>query len=131
MARIKHIAIRTENVAATARFYMEAFRLEKVGDGKSGIYLTDGYLNIAILSTRSAIPGETMKLGLDHIGFQVDDVKATADRIRQAGGECLDGHNQPSTGHQASNAQSYFEVKCLAPDNQIIDISSAGWAGSR
>ena len=77
MARIKHIAIRTNDIEKTAAFYREAFGLEQVGVGQSGIYLTDGYLNIAILSMRAVVAGETMKLGVDHVGFQVDDVNAT------------------------------------------------------
>lgn len=130
MARLKHIAIRTHDIESTARFYMEAFDLKKVGDGKSGIYLTDGYLNIAILSLRTPTPGETMKLGLDHIGFQVDDINAAVKQVRQAGGSCLEATSQTSTVNQSAGAQSYFEVKCVAPDNQIIDISNAGWTGA-
>ena len=49
MARIKHIAIRTEDVEKTAAFYKEAFGLKQVGLGQNGIYLTDGHLNIAVL----------------------------------------------------------------------------------
>ena len=52
MAQIKHIAIRTHDVEKTAAFYKDAFGLEQVGVGQSGVYLTDGRLNIAILSFR-------------------------------------------------------------------------------
>jgi hypothetical protein len=57
--------------------------LEQVGVGQSGVYLTDGRLNIAILSFRGVVEGETMKLGVDHIGFQVDDVDAAVARIKK------------------------------------------------
>ena len=36
MAQLKHIAIRTGDVAKTAAFYKEAFDLEEVGKGHSG-----------------------------------------------------------------------------------------------
>src|SRR5690349_22545634 len=62
MAQIKHIAIRTHDVRKTAAFYREAFGLKEVGTGQSGVYLTDGHLNIAILNLRPGMDGESMKL---------------------------------------------------------------------
>jgi catechol 2,3-dioxygenase-like lactoylglutathione lyase family enzyme len=129
MARIKHIAIRTHEIEKTANFYKEAFGLEQVGVGQSGIYLTDGYLNIAILSMRGVVEGETMKLGVDHVGFQVEDVDATVEKIRALGGKPLNQRNEVKHGDPAK-PQSYFEVKCLAPDDQVIDVSNAGWVGA-
>jgi len=129
MARVKHIAIRTNDVEKTAAFYKEAFGLEQAGVGQSGVYLTDGYLNIAILSMRSAVEGETMKLGLDHVGFQVDDVNGTVAKIRALGGKALNERNDGQNG-DPSKPQSYFEVKCVAPDDQVIDVSNAGWIGA-
>ena len=130
MAQIKHIAIRTNDVEKTAAFYKGAFGLEQVGVGQSGIYLTDGRLNIAILSFRGVVEGETMKAGVDHIGFQVDDVDAAVQRIRALGGKSLDHRNEVSAANPAQ-PQSYFEVKCVGPDDQIIDVSNAGWIGAK
>jgi len=130
MAKIKHIAIRTNDIEKTAAFYKEAFGLEQVGVGQSGIYLTDGYLNIAILSMRGVVEGETMKLGVDHVGFQVDDVDATVARIKKLGGKSLE-HRNEVTAADPARAQSYFEVKCIAPDDQVIDVSNAGWVGAK
>jgi len=129
MARIKHIAIRTHDVEKTAAFYKDAFGLEQVGLGQSGIYLTDGYLNIAILSMRSVVEGETMKLGVDHVGFQVDDVDAVVAKIRALGGKSLNERNEAHSA-DPSKPQSYFEVKCVVPDDQVIDVSNAGWVGA-
>ena len=129
MARIKHIAIRTNDIEKTAAFYKEAFGLEQVGVGQSGIYLTDGYLNIAILSMRAVAAGETMKLGVDHVGFEVDDVNATVAKVRALGGKALDQRNEVQHS-DPSKAQSYFEIKCVAPDDQVIDVSNAGWVGA-
>lgn len=129
MAKIKHIAIRTHDIDKTAAFYKEAFGLEQVGVGQSGIYLTDGYLNLAILNMRGVVEGETMKLGVDHIGFQVDDVEATVDKVRRLGGKAL--NERAEVRHRDPNQpQSYFEVKCIAPDDQVIDVSNAGWVGA-
>lgn len=130
MAKIKHIAIRTHDVEGTAKFYKEAFGLEQVGLGQSGVYLTDGNLNIAILSFRGVVEGETMKLGVDHIGFQVDDVDAFVARVKDLGGKALNQRNEVQHA-DPSKPQSYFEVKCVGPDDQVIDISNAGWAGAK
>jgi catechol 2,3-dioxygenase-like lactoylglutathione lyase family enzyme len=130
MARIKHIAIRTHDVEKTASFYREAFGLTQVGVGQSGVYLTDGYLNIAVLKLRPGLEGEPLKLGVDHVGFQVDDVEATLANIQRLGGKALT-RGVESHERSAAEAQSYFEVKCLGPDEQVIDVSSAGWVGAR
>jgi methylmalonyl-CoA/ethylmalonyl-CoA epimerase len=130
MAKIKHIAIRTHDVEKTANFYKEAFGLEQVGFGQSGVYLTDGHLNIAILSFRGVVEGETMKMGVDHIGFQVDDVDAFVTKIKSLGGKALN-EKQDVQRSDPANPQSYFEVKCIGPDDQVIDISNAGWAGAK
>jgi methylmalonyl-CoA/ethylmalonyl-CoA epimerase len=130
MAQIKHIAIRTHNLEKTAAFYKEAFGLEQVGAAQNGIYLTDGRLNIAILSFRPVVEGESMKLGVDHIGFAVDDVDATVARIKELGGKSLnDRHEIVPT--DPAKPQSYFEVKCVGPENQVIDVSNAGWVGAK
>jgi catechol 2,3-dioxygenase-like lactoylglutathione lyase family enzyme len=130
MAQIKHIAIRTNDVAKTAAFYQEAFGLERVGTGQSGIYLTDGHLNIAILTLRAVVEGESLKLGIDHVGFQVDDVDATIARIKELGGKSLNERHAVLTNNP-TQPQSYFEVKCIGPDEQVIDVSSAGWVGAK
>ena len=130
MAQIKHIAIRTDDIEKTAAFYREAFGLKQVGTGQSGIYLTDGHLNIAILNFRPGVDGESMKHGVDHVGFQVDDVDATVARIKDLGGKSLtERHSVTPT--DSAQPQSYFEIKCVGPDEQVIDISSAGWVGAK
>ena len=130
MAQIKHIAIRTHDVEKTAAFYKEAFGLEQVGIGQTGIYLTDGRLNIAILNFRGVVEGETMKLGVDHIGFQVDDVDAAVARIKNLGGKSLNERREV-THSDGMQPRSYFEVKCIGPEGQVIDVSNAGWIGAK
>lgn len=130
MARVKHIAIRTVDVEKTAAFYRDAFGLEQIGKAQNGIYLTDGYLNIAVLKMRPAVEGETMKLGLDHFGFQVDNIDSAVAQIQRLGGRSLSAPAQ-GTPQGRSDAQSYFEVKCVGPDQQVFDVSSAGWAGAK
>ena len=51
MAKIKHIALTTENPGKTAAFYKEAFGLTEVRRSPNGaVFLTDGHINLAILN---------------------------------------------------------------------------------
>jgi len=71
-----------------------------------------------------------MKLGIDHVGFQVEDVDAAVARIKALGGKSLNDR-QSVTPTDPAQPQSYFEVKCVGPDEQVIDVSSAGWVGAK
>jgi catechol 2,3-dioxygenase-like lactoylglutathione lyase family enzyme len=129
MARIKHIAIRTENVEKTAAFYKEAFGLKQVGLGQNGVYLSDDHLNIAILKCERGKNGEPLRLGIDHMGFQVDNVETTVTRINGLGGKPLTDRTEVHPT-DPSRPQSYYEIKCIGPDGQVIDVSNAGWVGT-
>jgi hypothetical protein len=85
MTRIKHIAIRTQDIEKTAAF--------------------------------------------SHVGFQVDDVEATLARIDGLGGKPLTDRTEVNPT-DPSRPQSYYEVKCLGPDEQVIDVSRVGWVGA-
>ena len=79
MARIKHIAIRTPYPEKTAAFYKDVFGLKEVGQARAGVYLSDGYINLAILKSRAEDTGESPRdaagyTGIHHLGFMVDDI---------------------------------------------------------
>src|SRR5437762_12750168 len=63
MARIKHIAIRTPDPEKTAAFYKDVFGLKEVGQARAGVYLSDGYINLAILRSRTEDTGEERRVG--------------------------------------------------------------------
>jgi lactoylglutathione lyase len=130
MAQIRHIAIRTRDVEKTAAFYKDAFELTQVGMGQNGIYLSDGHLNIAILEYQQGKDGEPLRLGVDHVGFQVDDVDAAAARIESLRGRSLTERTEVRP-RDAAEPQSYYELKCVGPDEQVIDLSNVGWAGAK
>ena len=124
MARIKHVAIRTTEPVKTAAFYQEVFGLRQVGLGKTGIYLSDGHINLAILK-----PEAVGKVGIDHLGFQVEDVEGTLSKLKELGGSSLTNHLAVAPT-DPSKPQSYYEIKCTGPDGQVIDISGSGWVGT-
>jgi catechol 2,3-dioxygenase-like lactoylglutathione lyase family enzyme len=57
MARIRHIAIQTQDEEATKDFYVGNFGLEVVqrlqNERISGYFLTDGHINVAVLNVKS------------------------------------------------------------------------------
>ena len=112
MAKIKHIAIASQDPDKTAEFFKEVFDLEEVGKvdsaNASGYYLSDGNINLAILNFHSeVVAGEefgTDYAGLHHIGFQVDDAEATEQRLRHKNSSPRDDindalHSGMGSGH--------------------------------
>lgn len=140
MAKIRHIAISTQDPDATAKFYVDVFGLKQVGRvdsmGASGYYLTDGEINVAILKFKNdqAAGAErgTGWSGLHHFGFQVDDLDATAERLAAAGIKPRDDINAAlQIGHGEKRAGGNVEVKYAAPDGVTVDISETGWVGAQ
>jgi catechol 2,3-dioxygenase-like lactoylglutathione lyase family enzyme len=89
MVRIKHIAIRTPDPEKTAGFYKEVFGLEEVGLARSGYYLSDGHINLAILKSSDEGTGESPRevpgyAGIDHLGFQVDNLEEICQNLENA-----------------------------------------------
>ena len=83
MAKIRHIAIKVEDQEKTAEFYKKTFGMTEAwrgpvrDDGNRAIYLTDGYINMAVLPARGG------REGIDHFGFQVENMEEHAqDRAR-------------------------------------------------
>ena len=83
--RIKHIALHTEDPAATAEWYKTVFGLDELrrtpnDTGADGVWLTDGYIYFAILRMGSEDApnlgeGPSTVKGVHHIGFYVDDLE--------------------------------------------------------
>lgn len=85
MAKIKHIAIATQDPDKTAKFYIEVFGLREIAKinspGALGYHLTDGDINLAILKFKNDqtadVPEGKEYTGLHHIGFEVNKLADT------------------------------------------------------
>jgi catechol 2,3-dioxygenase-like lactoylglutathione lyase family enzyme len=124
MARIKHIALSTEDPAKTAEFYKEVFGLSELrrqpaDTGADGVWLTDGYIYFAVLKYGSDDApnlgeGPSTVVGVHHIGFYVDDLEESRATIEGANAtEC--------PGSTAANR------KYKGPDGLMIDMRVRGW----
>jgi catechol 2,3-dioxygenase-like lactoylglutathione lyase family enzyme len=134
MVRIKHIAIRTPDPEKTAAFYKEVFGLEEVGLARSGYYLSDGYINLAILKSSDEGSGESPRdvpgyAGIDHLGFQVDNLEEICQKLEEAGARATN-QRVDMVHPSGSEARSYYELKYRGPDSQIIDVTESGWIGT-
>ena len=138
MAKIKHIAIATQDADAAARFYIDVMGLEEIakldGPNASGYYLSDGNINMAILNFKNDdVAGPEYGMGysgLHHIGFQVDDLEETASKLEANGTKTREGINKALGVGMDRARHANVEVKYGGPDGVIIDISEAGWAGT-
>ena len=127
MAKIRHIALATNDPVATAEFYKQAFGFEEIerrdNPLATGVFLTDGSLNLAILKFKSDQLGKGMDyVGLHHFGILVGDVRETMDKLEAMGTECF---LKPEPGDKSG-----FEYKFHGPDGVVFDISEHPWGGT-
>ena len=71
MARIRHLAIVSENRERLVKFYTTVFGMKVIDGVGPAIYLSDGYLNLAIIQKRPHY-----KEGIYHFGIEVEDIEA-------------------------------------------------------
>jgi catechol 2,3-dioxygenase-like lactoylglutathione lyase family enzyme len=138
MAKIKHIALSTQDPEKTAKFYVDVFGMKQIGRVDhpvvSGFFLTDGDLNLAVLNFKSdAVAGVERGRGfsgLHHIGFQVDSLEEIALRLAAAGSARRDDVNDALGVGHGEPRHANVEVKYSGPDGVMLDVSETGWVGS-
>jgi len=138
MPKIKHIALSTQDVDKTAKFYIDVFGMKEIAKidspGARGYYLSDGDLNLAILNFKNdtvagAERGKAWS-GIHHIGFQVESLEDAARRLSAAGSEPRDDVNQALGVGQGPRHGGNVEVKYAGPDGVMVDVSETGWVGT-
>ena len=114
MAKIRHLAIKTKSPEKLASFYEEVFGMKRIRSEKGGaIYMSDGYLTLALLRNR----GEATPSGINHFGFQVDDLKDIESKLQK--------FEEPLT-ERPSN-RPYAEYRAMDPDGNLFDVSVHGY----
>jgi catechol 2,3-dioxygenase-like lactoylglutathione lyase family enzyme len=116
MAKIRHIAILAADPSRLADFYKSSFGLKEVarsGSNEEAIYLSDGYINLALL------PARNRKEGIYHFGMEVENVQEAVRAARGAG----------ATGGTASLPKDgrFAETFVLDPVGTRVDLSEQGW----
>ena len=138
MAKIKHIALSTQDVDKTAAFYVNVFGMKQIARIDSpnarGYYLSDGDLNLAILNFKNdAVAGVERGRdwsGIHHIGFQVESLEAIAEKLAAAGSEPRHDVNEALGVGPGYERHGNVEVKYSGPDGVMVDVSETGWVGT-
>ena len=138
MPKIKHIALSTQDVEKTARFYIEVFGLKEIAriddPGTRGCFLSDGEINLAILNFKNDVAAGAERgraySGIHHIGFQVESLDEIAARLAAAGSLRRDDVNQALGVGPGRHAHGNVEVKYSGPDGVMLDVSETGWVGT-
>lgn len=129
MAQLRHIALSVPDPDKTAEFYVNAFGLKRIGRTESvlasGVYLTDGYINIALLKYHNdemaGVSGGKDFVGVHHFGFKVDSAEDTKKQVESNGGNFF-------MDLPALKDTLFYEEKYKDPNGIIFDISQNGWA---
>ena len=134
MAKLRHIALATNDPVKTAAFYSQAFGFKEVGRVGSpdspkgiawGIYLSDGTLNLAVLKFKNVDQlGKGLDyVGIHHFGVLVDDLEGTAAKLEALGAPCF-------MKQEAGATAQFFETKFRGPDGVVFDVSEHPWVGA-
>jgi catechol 2,3-dioxygenase-like lactoylglutathione lyase family enzyme len=121
-ARIQHLAIKTDDPTKLAAFYMETFGLHEVmrrNWERGAVYISDGHVNLALLPNNNGEDEAADRMGIDHLGFRIDDLDATMNAAFAAGGK-------PSNRELPRDGR-FAEVFVRDPAGGRIDLSTPGW----
>ena len=109
--KIKHMAILSPATHQLGRFYATLFGMD--GQNESRVaHLTDGYIGLNINPMANG-----RKSGLNHWGFEVDDVEALEARLRERNPEI-------EVVHRPSN-RPFAGLTTHDPEGNIFDLSHA------
>jgi catechol 2,3-dioxygenase-like lactoylglutathione lyase family enzyme len=129
VAKLRHIAIATDDPDRTAQFYIDTFEFVRVrslnGRWGHGHMLSDGTMNLAILQfatdEAAGVERGVGFRGLHHVGFEVDDVEGTAERVLAAGYRArTDIDDALGVSH---DSRVKYEFKYEGPDGVVFDLS--------
>ena len=120
MGKIRHIAYRAEDVEAMAAFFEQGLGMKIIQRrGNNAIDLTDGTLNITVLPASLPTADGVRHIGVDHIGFTVED-DAEAQRMIEAAGGTESNAIRMDSAH--------YEQKFVGPEGIVVDVGH--WAGT-
>lgn len=111
---IRHIALYTPDPQRLADFYCQVLDMKEVErTDRSSIFVSDGYLNLALLYQRKEEP-----IGLNHFGFHVKSNEEMQTRAERAG---------VRRGAARPDRIPFAEYRVHDPEGNGIDISQKGW----
>ena len=97
-------------------------------------FLTDGYINLAILNYKTEKDADVGAhgpnfSGIHHFGFEVENLDAACEKLDAAQGQRLTQKDNLDT-MMAPGSHRNFEMKWAGPDGVVLDVSHTGWDGT-
>ena len=86
--KVRHVAVMTKNRKRMVEFYQKIFGLEPKRGFGGAIYMSDGDVNIALIEVKR----EDQKEGINHFGFEVDDLDDIKRQTASEQGSARDRH---------------------------------------
>jgi catechol 2,3-dioxygenase-like lactoylglutathione lyase family enzyme len=134
-AKIRHVAIFTDNYSGMVNFYQTLFGMKRVTSGsldEAGNpsadrgHVSDGVIGLAVLVRRAGIPGT-----IDHFGFEVEDVREVLRRFEKYYPDTLVTRSLdhvPFAGLRSHDpAGSQFDLAQKGVDNIREGYIDEGW----
>ena len=131
MGKLRHIAIAVANPDATAKFYEQAFGMQRVRESASAVMLSDGVISLAILNNQTSHEALGHN-GLHHVGFITEDVGETAVNAEKSGAVYADkaenvakrfaNRGQMENGQVIAAAREQDQRKYVDPNGIKFDI---------
>ncbi len=112
--KIRHLALFARDPKKLADFYTSVFDMEIAATNGRAYFLTDGYLMLALLPHR--LEGEAA-VGLNHFGFNLEDLEATKKKLAAFGLE------EPKA---RPGDRPYAEFRAVDPEGNWFDLSEEG-----
>src|SRR3954467_1894965 len=114
-AKLKHIALISDNYALQGKFYEAAFGMRTAADPRPerAVTVGDGYVGLNINPRK---PGRSA--GLDHFGLEGEEVAPVLARLKKHGVEVV---KRPST-------RPFAGISTHDPDGNIFDLSQPDMA---
>lgn len=126
MAKLRHVAIKSNDIFGDAEMFAKIFEMEevgRVGDDKNGaVYLSDGTVNLAVVNMQDPKYPNFLPQGLNHIGFVVDDLDEAIKRAEANGAIAM-----VDPAHR--DAGDTWEMKMRSKGGVDFDFSDHGWPG--
>jgi predicted enzyme related to lactoylglutathione lyase len=118
--KIRHLAIMTVDPEKLATFYEQVFEMQRIpragAGGSKAIYMTDGYITLALLHNRA----DGRPSGLNHFGFHVADQDEISERLSKAG---------VAAPAKRPADRAFAETRAHDPDGNNFDLSVRGYDG--
>ena len=103
--KVRHVAVMTKNREKMVEFYQKIFGLEPKRGFGGAIYMSDGDVNIALIEVKR----EEQKEGINHFGFEVDDLDDIKRRLQEAGFDAeIDSKSDKDSDHRIQDPDGHW-----------------------